>query len=1012
MHKSQWTIIFISVALATLVLPSVPSACAAEKSAYDSLDSSQLSASLRQLGMKEILAQLGRELGSQADMPEGKALAAEIKIAGAAEIVDSIKRLKAMDEAIAMLAQATKDAKSRFRTIRRKPGITDEARVQATIDYYRMRFKLANVLGRTAVQPHVRMILLLQDNESDKQVVREYTERAVGVWDKLRGDIESSVPRWRRMMKVWVVRRGEIERLQQDIAYGASWTYLYRALAMGELDPDDKEERGQLFEDVTVTLQDIRGGRAEDLGVRKYLAMWMSAVADRDLGNQDDALKLLNPKLYAKASGSIRSKIAMEVAFTHIIGGKFDLARKSADDYERIAVKAIGKGMQFEVQRALLLNAMYLSWAQATKDIGAKNTHLAASQKPLVDFLSKHQSGNVRRAFLRLFANRWKGRKDTSAIPSVHVYALASQIVAADRKSPQAGKLYAAVIARKDNAARAIRPLVLWDIAISENNRNHSLKAAAYFAQLAKNYPKSKRAAIAADHAATCEWSAVRAREKKGTTVSVDLRKRCVEMMKLAVGFVKERPQVASWYFSMAVQCDKLSWDSVKPADQAKWIKEAIAAFDNVPAKPIKKRMEAEGLSLSMKYRLLKAGDKGIDAAKLRTALKAYSDKVSSMSRVNANSAFAGDLKRQAAWSDYYAARILGDKLGKPHQAIAELRLLAKKWVGQVMLVSARQYEIQKLVEVGKVDAAIAGLNEFRKTNAAGTSQLIDMVIREIRSSIVEMVDEGGNQGRLTEYRKAYLSFAAELHNRRKSVPLVERMDEALLYVDALNQNARGGEALALVLKCKEIEDARRAKASVKIEARYKASVAKAGKLTGKKLDKAASDFFARVKKLGYKDVEEEFSGLSTTLSVFRQTDGVDANRKKRRTQALVQELNAAGKRVKDDRKRSVAVRMELLLNLARSYRASEEYEKAVRVYDRLARGLDGESGTGRKLFFQMELELCQTMMEKYGKTKDKQWLEVMLLRVGQLRRRSAEMASRQSREFDVLDATGRKLMQ
>ncbi|MDP7636027.1 MAG: hypothetical protein QF577_00615 [Phycisphaerae bacterium] len=970
-------------------------------SAYDKLDAAQLAQMLREMDMIELLDQLGAELGGGAvDTSEKLSLAIELKIARAQKILDPDARLKAMEEVIALLSGAIEQAEKAPR-----PG-KPEAAAAAVFAEYRMKFRLADTMGREAVEPHAQKVLYLQDNDRDRKIILEKTKQAAELLGYLRSDLKEDIRKWRDILRFWVVDGAEVQRFQRRVRYMSAWTYLYRAMVLSADERRQKEERDELLEEALFSLQPFTKG-GPDVGPEQYWSLWLSALANRELGEYDEAARLLAPANYTSAGNELRIKAAMDLTVTHVKRGDFTKALKSITTFQTSAPVLLGQGAQIQIdmRSTLLENYLYLQWAQAAKDAAQKTEYELLAQKAMLGFLNKYPGAGIQSSFARFFSNRYRYRQDIENLNSIQLFLLAKYEVG--RKRLQKGaELLKELLSRKDEIGVTVRPPALWEMGMVMNSRRRNIDAGEMFARIATEFPKDPRAAVAADYAARSLRGVIRQRQRDKAEVPRSLREEAARYMALAVGFVGKQPELAQWYYPLGAQCDKLSWGRERK-ERIGWMEKAVASFEKVPAEPPARRLDAENLALDLRYRLLKA--QGADsetvirlARELRARFMDFSARAAKAAENSANSKMAKRLLDWAAWTDFYAAKIRTEELGQAPEGLEEVKQLPAKWPGAEVLTAAKQFEIQKMVEIGQIDGAGEELDNFLKANPQVTGDLVEQVIGGIRQSIEKLAEKNPRDPKLIIYRSAFLRFAKVLFERVKDKPVQERFDRTILYIEALNQNDRGTEALELVLKGKAVEDARRKKLAEEIDKKYAPKVKAVGRAANdhRALCREADAFIAETRQLGY-EPKEDFAQLLAMYSRLKETgaDGEEQVRKKWLA-GVVRELRDGYVEVIGDLKDSVPVNVNLLLNLARSYRSVNKYEMAVEIYNWLTTRLNTETRQGQGLFWRLELELCRTVLK--GFPDDNEWRKTLITRIRQLRMKDALMGGLRRKFFSI----------
>ena len=107
------------------------------------------------------------------------------------------------------------------------------------------------------------------------------------------------------------------------------------------------------------------------------------------------------------------------------------------------------------------------------------------------------------------------------------------------------------------------------------------------------------------------------------------------------------------------------------------------------------------------------------------------------------------------------------------------------------VLPMAHEFEIRKLIELGRTDEAIEKIGQFKQTFPAQAKQLIGILVRQIRSQIARLekrlraarrqVDAQEIREALNRYQQAYVNFARDLYTAVADQPIpLPELNEAL----------------------------------------------------------------------------------------------------------------------------------------------------------------------------------------------------------------------------------------
>lgn len=977
-------------------------------SVYEQLDPSQLATVLRQLEMTEFLDQLGSELGQGPKTIKSMLLSAELQIAKASRLPQ-----KAYNEE---MAKIIKQLEETVETFEEQQLSRDKIKAAKTrLDQFKVRAKLADLVCRVSIERQADQIMIwLQGTEQDRKAILKKTDQGLGQWDDLLDDMDTEIQDSRGDIGVWVVMGDALTQFRSNSQYLACWGYLYRSMALSKADKEQDSERQQLLEDLLLLVKPFAEGSLDEVGERKYWALWMAGVAYRELGEMEKAQKILSPVIYSKTDANLREIIEVERIVTLVKEGKFPQAQTAAAKLPRTLTAILGPkaALKVDIRAAVVNRYLYQQWAAASKTAADRKKYLLEGQKSLLALIEKHTDPAVQQALMGFIA-RQHIEQGTPAgnLGALELLAVARHNIAQGEQKLDIGEEQVkGLLARDDDVAKLVKPQALWEMAMVMNGRKRNKEASDYFLRIAKEYPNDRLAAKAADYASRSLIAVVRQNERAGK-VSSSLRETAVAAMDLAVSFAGKSPamDLNSWYYTIGDQCDKLAAGTVGKT-QADWTAKAIQAFDRVPAKPEGRKFDARNMALNLRYRQLRNMGKGpqvtTQASSLRGDFQKFSQETNAASASATDKADVTALKGYAAWADFYAIRIQAEQLDQTAKGLAELKQLPSRWPGSDMLVAAKQYEIQIMVETGRVDEAIAQLDAYRSKHGEQVSQLIDMVIGEIRDGIERLEDQGGQEERIAMYRKAYLRFSRQLFANVKGLPLKDRQDETLLFVDALNQNGQGDKALELVLQIDKLEKAQRQAKSEQYEKDYAPRFAAVDAAAGdaKKLGGLLAEFVKHAKNNGY-DVDVEFGTLLSAQAMLAEADP-ESDRYQRLVSNLSRQLKDAYQICLRDMKNTIPERMDVLVNLARSYAASGKYDQAVNAYTRITQGLGGATGKRQSLFWRLELELCKMVLDGFGDNKE--WMNTLTLRINQLRTRDKNMGGL-SDKFYAIESVAKK---
>ncbi len=169
----------------------------------------------------------------------------------------------------------------------------------------------------------------------------------------------------------------------------------------------------------------------------------------------------------------------------------------------------------------------------------------------------------------------------------------------------------------------------------------------------------------------------------------------------------------------------------------------------------------------------------------------------------------AEGFKDWAAQADYKAAEIKYEQLPRgesdedrkriEQEALADMRALIAKWPGTPIVRKASEFEIRKLIELGRTDEAIVKIQDFKKSFPEQAKQLIELLVQQVQVQIVHLENrlktaatrEQAEKFRqaLNRYQTAYINFAKDLYMPAAGKPLkLAELDALLRDLHAMEQ--------------------------------------------------------------------------------------------------------------------------------------------------------------------------------------------------------------------------------
>ncbi|MDP6546088.1 MAG: hypothetical protein QGH60_19075 [Phycisphaerae bacterium] len=646
-------------------------------SAFDQLSDSQLIETLIQLGMHEFVDAMPTTDSS----PTGILLRARIDAAAMRQITDPAARLAKGRKIIAVLEKAVNLAlKEKDDAEKNAEKATPQTRIdkrlaaaKAAYLYFDILYFLGDLSGRQAIEPYALKLMDFQDNREDRRIILEMTENAVLDLGDMQDELKNKLQDWQDQMSVWMIKGSQGEILLRKAQYWSTWSYLYRAMALGDAEAhqtDRDQLRGafgkkiaDLPADQAASKKKLEDQLAKELAaltalqkkrtiLRRQLlgqilmllpkfektkrfgvtheARRLMALAHRELGEYSKAMAELAGPRYQGARKLLQLVVSKELPLALVKDGSYAKATEAISKFKGYAELVVGRGKPLsedqqgsvDLDVAVLNDYLFRRWAATSTSPADKSKCLALGQAAMVGFLDKYKTDSrIGRAFINKFGNRLLYAENIEQLSSVQLYIIASG--AAARKEPERRRVMLETILsrEKDPAAKKLAAPAHWQLAMVMNQLTRNIDAANHFISvvtlLGADNPRAPRAA---KNAAICMTKYVAWFETNKTgRIPRSVRLKCAEALKHAVSFEAKYPELklSEWYFSLGVHCDKLSQNS--PAKEVVvWMQRAAEAFGKVPSEPRGKYVEAQDLRLDLSYRALTRGE--VDAKSRATA--------------------------------------------------------------------------------------------------------------------------------------------------------------------------------------------------------------------------------------------------------------------------------------------------------------------------------------------------------------------------------------------------------
>ena len=1046
------------------------------RSAYEDMQPEKLAKRLAEMGMTELHEAFMKELGAEGDgSVRDFVLAATGRIALAKRTGDLEARGRLMEGAIAALRKIVELSKKDFaakdavaREAAAKAGdsgvMADKAAAakvnaaEALIRHYRFQLQLAEAMGVIYTEPYVTRLLYLQGGALDRQAILAKTPEAVRILAVLDERARGKLMDWRgdENLELLVTVVPELEDLHKKVGYKLGWIRCYQAMAT----PIDEAHRGRritLLDAGMTNLRPFAHGKNED-GV-KYPALGgygrmclERALSAKDAKEKDSGHKKAADSFQAiisagvKATGpGLRILTMFEIARNLIEKGDFEQAGKAVDNFSNECKKLVrGKSgqLQADVKSAMLQNYRYERWAASvrkTNPTKADEYDLEA-QKALVGFVQKYKDVEIRRAFYRMIATKYRDRTDYEKLNAMILLAVAGYENSLDTEESlsKAGDLLGRILSRKTQLAQMLRPTVLWELAMALSRQGDLRKAGKTFLTLAKDHPKCPEANQAAIYAVRVFYGIVfDIKAAKGKVISGDLRDEYIDSLKTLV----EHPEwgvkadAINWNFDLGQQCRQKAKQMVEPEDVMKWLSEAIRAYEKVPAN-LPTYMYSQYLALSTRVeRLL---DETLDAARMDKAaslvkdLKKYARDAEAEAGEKTKDSERNELMAWGARSEFNAAVMYYEKLDQRRLALGMLRSLPKKWPGTPVLSEVTDYQIRKMIESRRTDEAIERIEQFRKDHPRQAEYLIRLVVSQIRERITKLRDRADKSVELRRYQETYLAFAKSLFERANTPhpkPLEQRYAVTQMYADAVLEAGLAGaaagraehakklfaEALELFQACRASNDRNRAARAAEYDKKFNAQLRAVAAIAENEaaVRKMAQDHLQQMQQEFGVDISSssEATALKVALEFLDRApaegERLSEAQKKKRLRQVVESLKASVAALRETAKASVPLDLPNILGLARANRRLKNYAEARKFYREMISGINRSEHA--ELYWRIELEYCWFLREAYGGNKDA--MKALEIRIKSLRLEDRDLGGlKYKAKFNAIEAEAGKL--
>ncbi len=949
------------------------------KSAYSQLDPTELAQTLSGLEMSELLNALAEKADPR--------VMAESLVAKANQPDLSLShRNKLLEDAAEYLKQSLESMPQ-----------SDEPK--KLLERYRLRLRIANVLGILRCEPYALRLLYLQGGQEDRRMLREMTKEPISQITMLKQDLEWQMPEWQGDLVKLAVIVPQAEDLLKNIKYKAGWLYLYRALALS-----DKQRKTTMAQAAATAVDEFaRGG--EESGV-KYWSLLISGIASRIAQNHQEANQYLSQAAGKKAQTPVRIQAMFEIVRNLIESGKYEQALEETERFrqagEQILQNQQNVAIQIDAKAAMLENYLFEQRAQATENAEKKNEYTRKAQAALYRFIEKHTDPNIQRAFYEIIATRYRQREDYENLNSVVLLALVSR--ARTQNNPdKALELLDMIIGREDSISQMVRPQALWQTAMIYNSQRQNLKAGENFIKLAEEFPENRLAAQAAKNAAITFQAVVQDRREKDKPVAANIRQNYIHSLEILLNKDQwdknkdstDKPELAPWCFDLGWEYEQKA-GNVSGEKEIQLLKDAIEAYSKVPPnRP--EYMDARFRTLDLRYRILEKDDelakqkRNNEAEKLASALEAYAKEAAEKAKQTSDQSMSKDLRQWGARSHFLAAVIYYDILERKIIARQKLDNLPEKWPGTPAVRRGAEFEIRKLAAEGQTEEAINKLEDFREKYPQQAGQLINLVIREVRSEIRELRQSDTGSSQLENYKQAYLKFATDLHQRAQDASPQRKYSMNQMYAEALLENGQAEKALSIFQECREYEKKQNQQKINRIEKQLKDQLAKIeAAQNAAQLRVLAEKFLKNLLEYGI-ETDDIAPAQDVEYAVRKLPEIKDDSVRSDLANRLRNELRKSQNKLAEILKQNLPVDATNLRGLAKAHQALGNYEKSLDFYSQLTAGINPEQY--KDLYWSAQADYIRCLLEANRDNKNN--LKKILIRIRQMRDFAEQMGSR-----------------
>lgn len=761
-HPKKFTSLLTTFLMVGLGVAMVASA-GEKKSPYEKLDQSKLAKTLNQFNMTELLEALARQGKGKKVNIAALSLLVDYKITLATQATDQESRDRLLDEAIVDLDKLI--------------AATEKAKDDATVlQHHRFILKRIVIEGITKADKYAERVSYFLASPEDPKILARLTRSALTRLERLLSDLTDLQDEWAddegRMVTgaAW-----QLDSLIEEAHYRGAWIRLYRAMVL----PAGSDERLMLLEQAIQDVKKFADAEDNSSGV-KFYSLLLSGICYRLLGKWQQADSYLDRAADKQAAPAVRLKALFEKVLCHIDQKKFAEAAKAIEQFRKRGTDLGMPKVAVDMQAALLASRLADVQAEALEqsDPQAARKFRAKSRKYLLDFLEKYP--DYREAFVEIIAAKYEGVDTKELFPDMKVLLgirLYNKALRKYESSPQkvvpldlltkAEKYFDEVLSDK-RAGKKTNATALWYLALIRNLERRNLEAAAYFQQLAQEYPDDERARDSAIYAVRSLRGIMAEKKVEPTemgTTFVNLYARCLST--LVKNWGKTDPEIRSYNYELGMLYDKLGRTA-----------EAIDAFERIPSSsqlyiPARFRLLTLRVRSLLDSTLPEAQRRDLALA-LISDLQAYTRTVRSFIK-SADKVRAAQARLWAAECVMLQAQLTKDILNQPIRSISMAQSAAQQWPGVPGIKRrSQQFIARVLLESGQTNKAIDYLLKLVKQSPEGIEDLIAKATGQIRTRInrLEFRTDPESRKKLASLREAYRILAQKLYEWAKTAKL------------------------------------------------------------------------------------------------------------------------------------------------------------------------------------------------------------------------------------------------